>query len=158
MSWSSQKKKEGIFCTVDFVRRKLFFNICVLSQCIVYWTNFQNRHTFTYQKTLLHTLLLLFFKIIESLQCILKDTLKAYFWHSLCEKCPNTELFLVHIFLYSDWIQENMDTGYNPNTGKYGPEITPHLDSFHAVIVTRCSTLWLWVGYFIYFKSTPVFF
>ena len=24
MSWSSQKKKEGIFCTVDFVRRKFF--------------------------------------------------------------------------------------------------------------------------------------
>ena len=24
MSWSSQKKKEGIFCAVHFVRRKLF--------------------------------------------------------------------------------------------------------------------------------------
>ena len=24
MSWSSQKKKEGIFCAVYFVRRKLF--------------------------------------------------------------------------------------------------------------------------------------
>ena len=29
--------------------------------------------------------------------------------HSLREKCPNTELFLVRIFLYSDWIQENTD-------------------------------------------------
>ena len=28
---------------------------------------------------------------------------------TLCEKCPNTELFLVRIFLYSDWIQENTD-------------------------------------------------
>ena len=35
MSWSSQKKKEGIFCTVCFVRRN-FCNICVLFQCIVY--------------------------------------------------------------------------------------------------------------------------
>ena len=26
---------------------------------------------------------------------------------------------------------------FNPNTGKYGPEITPHLDNFHAVISTR---------------------
>ena len=34
MNWSS-RKKEGIFCTVYFVGRK-FFNICVLSQCIVY--------------------------------------------------------------------------------------------------------------------------
>ena len=23
--------------------------------------------------------------------------------------------------------------GVNPNTGKYGPEITPYLDTFHAV-------------------------
>ena len=28
---------------------------------------------------------------------------------SLREKCPNTEFFLVRIFLYSDWIQENRD-------------------------------------------------
>ena len=27
----------------------------------------------------------------------------------LREKCPNTELFLVRIFLFSDWIQENTD-------------------------------------------------
>ena len=29
-------------------------------------------HTFKYQKTLFHTILLLVFKIVESLQCILK--------------------------------------------------------------------------------------
>ena len=55
--------------------------------------------------------------------------------HSLREKCPNTELLLVLIFLYSDWIRR--DTPYlslfSPNTGKYGPEITPYLDTFHAV-------------------------
>ena len=28
---------------------------------------------------------------------------------SLRENCPNTEFFLVHIFLYSVWIQENTD-------------------------------------------------
>ena len=33
-----------------------------------------------------------------------------YLWlQPLCEKCPNTELFLVRIFLYSDWIRENKD-------------------------------------------------
>ena len=35
---------------------------------------------------------------------------------SLREKCPNAE------FLFS------------PNTGKYGPEKTPYLDTFHAVL------------------------
>ena len=35
--------------------------------------NFQNKFTFTYQKTLLHTFLSLVFKVVENLQCILKD-------------------------------------------------------------------------------------
>ena len=56
-------------------------------------------------------------------------------WITLCENCPNTELFLVRIFLYSDWIRR--DTPYlsvfTPNTEKYGPEITPYLDTFHVV-------------------------
>ena len=42
---------------------------------IVYWVHFQNIHTFTYQKVLLHALLLLVLKIVQSLQCILKVVL-----------------------------------------------------------------------------------
>ena len=45
------------------------------------------------------------------------------------EKCPNTEFFLVRIFLHSDWIWRV----FRPNVGKYGPEKTPYLDTFHAV-------------------------
>ena len=36
---------------------------------------------------------------------------------SLREKCPNTEIF---------W------SVFSRNVGKYGPENTPHLDTFHA--------------------------
>ena len=43
------------------------------SQCIVYWIHFQNIHTFTDEKTVLHAFLLLVFEIVESLQCILKS-------------------------------------------------------------------------------------
>ena len=54
---------------------------------------------------------------------------------TLCEKCPNTELFLVRIFPYSDWIRR--DTLYlsvfSPNVGKYGPEITLYLDTIRTV-------------------------
>ena len=50
----------------------------------------------------------------------------------LREKCSNTEFFLVRIFLYSDWIRIQ-NTEFSPNTGKYGPEKTPYLDTFHAV-------------------------
>ena len=70
VSWTSPKKKEGIFCTV------YFFKICALSQCIVYWIHFQNIHTFTYQKTLLYTFLLLVFKVLEIFQCVFKILLK----------------------------------------------------------------------------------
>ena len=41
---------------------------------------------------------------------------------SMCEKCPHTELFFVRIF-----------SVLSPNMGKYGPEITPYLDTFDAV-------------------------
>ena len=41
---------------------------------------------------------------------------------SLPEKCPNREFFLVHIFLYSDWTQENTDQ-----------KKTPYLDTVHTV-------------------------
>ena len=46
----------------------------VLSQCIVYWTQFQSIHTFIYQNMLLLTLFAFFdLKINESLHCILKN-------------------------------------------------------------------------------------
>ena len=49
MSWSSRKKKSGFFVTFIFSEGD-FFNIWVLSQCIVYWISFQNIYTFTYPK------------------------------------------------------------------------------------------------------------
>ena len=46
----------------------------------------------------------------------------------------NTELFLVRIFLYLDWICRftSQIFVFSPNTGKYRPEITPYLDTFQA--------------------------
>ena len=76
MMWSWLKKKEGIIFFVPFILSKAnFFNICVLSQCIVYWMqHFQNIHTFSYQKTLLHPLFVACFWNFRkrTLNCILK--------------------------------------------------------------------------------------
>ena len=67
-----ERKKRAFF--VPFILSEgNIFNICVLSQSIVYWIHFQNIHTFTYQKTLPHTPLQLVFKIVENLQCILNS-------------------------------------------------------------------------------------
>ena len=60
---------------------------------------------------------------------------------SLRQKCPNTEFFLLRVFLHLDWIRR--DTKYlypsvfSPNSGKYGPEKTPYLDTFHTVFTTN---------------------
>ena len=47
--------------------------------------------------------------------------------HTLREKCPNTEFFLVHIFPHSDC----------RNAGKYGVEKTPYLETSHAMIAKQ---------------------
>ena len=53
----------------------------------------------------------------------------------LCENCPNTYFFLVRIFPHLEWIRrdaENLSI-FSSNVGKYGPEKTAYLDTFHAV-------------------------
>ena len=59
------------------------------------------------QKSLAHCMsrgLLYTFSFIILL--IFRKHFKILFYLRInCAKCPNTEFFLVHIFLYSDWIQ-----------------------------------------------------
>ena len=65
---------------------------------------------------------------------LLKRSFRLFSFHvtiTLREKCPNMELFLVRIFPYSD----SYLSVFSPDAGKYGPEITPHLDTFHAVVI-----------------------
>ena len=63
LSWvGARKRKQKAFFVPFILSEGNFFNICVLSECIVYWIHFRNIHTFTYQKTLLHTLFCLFLK------------------------------------------------------------------------------------------------
>ena len=61
-------------------------------------------------------------------------------WNIFCidsmrKKCLNTKFFLVRIFAHSHWIRR--DTEYllvfSPNAGKYGPEKTLYLATFHEV-------------------------
>ena len=49
------------------------------------WIHFQNIHTFTNQKPLLCTLLLLGFKIVKSLHCILKHSLINFKMRNPCK-------------------------------------------------------------------------
>ena len=70
--WAGARERKNRAFFVSFILSKRnFFKFCVLSQFIVYWIHFQDIHTFIQKKALLHTILLLAFKIVESLQCIL---------------------------------------------------------------------------------------
>ena len=43
--------------------------------------------------------------------------------------------------IYTAWKVSKYGVFFGPNTGKYGPERTPYLDTFHAVL--------LWINQFI---------
>ena len=81
------------------------------------------------------------FQEMSAMDFVLKNVkvLNLYYFVPLREKCRNTELFLVHIFLYSDWIRRFTPkiSVFSSNTGKYGPEITPYLDTFHAMLILK---------------------
>ena len=66
-------KKKALFAPFISPERN-FFNIFVLSHCICIEYIFKIYIVLHIKKTLLHTLLLPGFKIVENLQCILKRT------------------------------------------------------------------------------------
>ena len=92
MSWSSRKKKEGFF--VPFILSEgYFFSICILSQCIVCI------HTFTYQKTLLHTLFCLFLKLSKTFSVSLSDWNETLTYNLIVCKRYSQSLTQLTIFL-----------------------------------------------------------
>ena len=70
--------KRAFFCTVYFIRRKFCF--------ISMYSILNTISKYTYQKTILHILLQLVFKIVKSFQCILKckkhesNNLPTFLW------------------------------------------------------------------------------
>ena len=98
ISWSLQRKKEGISCTIYFVRRNFFQHLCflpiysVLNTFRIYikklygpflWMGFnclrarailRKQFTFYISKSITSYTFLLVFKIVKSLQCILNLT------------------------------------------------------------------------------------
>ena len=100
--WSSRKRKKAFF--VPFILSEgHFFNICVPSQCIMYWIYFQNIRTFIYQKALLHTLFCLLLKSPKALSVSLR-----YFL--------NTDKFLQSYTKYFEKIKKSSKVRQNRKT------------------------------------------
>ena len=58
----AHERNKMAFFVLFILSEGIYFDICILSQCVVYQIQLQNIHTFTYKKTLLHTLFCLFLK------------------------------------------------------------------------------------------------
>ena len=69
---------------------------------------------------------------------------------SLREKCPNIKFFMVRIFSHSDriWRDTKYLSVFSPNAGKYRPEKTPYLDTFHTVDMKNTLNVLLLCLYF----------
>ena len=55
------ERKKSVFFVLLILSEEIFLTF-ILSECMVYSIHFQNMHTFTYQKKLLHTIFCLFLK------------------------------------------------------------------------------------------------
>ena len=70
-------------------------------------------------------------KNIVSYHLILGNLIQSNLYKaSVPEKCPNTEFFWS---VFSRVWTEYWETLFSLNAGKYGPELTPYLDTIHAV-------------------------
>ena len=120
-----------LFCRpTDPIVFAFFFAVLLVEQKIIlvspYFENLSKINcNFCIQKLKLYSFQVL---TLSTLSIISIITVRC----TLREKCRNTELFLVRIFLYSDQIFL-----YFP--GKYGPEITSYLDTFQAVVEMNCA-------------------
>ena len=73
MSWSSRKKKVGIFCAVYFAWREFCKDLCFISVYSVLKNTLSEYTYFYISENITYTLLLFVFKIVKSLQFILKS-------------------------------------------------------------------------------------
>ena len=90
----------------------------------------------------------LFFKRRFCFHYILRQIQNHAKIHHCVKSVQMWELFLVRIFPRSDWIQRHRKyfSVFSPNAGKCRPEITPCLDTFHAVHYPRYLTgIWIHV-------------
>ena len=90
------KGKRRHFLYRLFCPKEIFFKICVLSQCILYWIHVQNLHTFTYQKHYCIHFSCLFLKSSKAFSVSLRSTLGSridILWIEIILRSSRPEVF-----------------------------------------------------------------
>ena len=101
MCWNLRKKKEGIFCTVYFVRMEIFLALAFyLSLQHIEYT-MRIYILLRIKNQLLHTFLVLPFKIVESLQYIFQVEQNSDFMPSFCMRKKST-VAVMFILLFQE--------------------------------------------------------
>ena len=101
LSWvGAREKKRGHFLNRLFCPEEIFFNICILSNYMVYWIYFQNIHTFTYQKILFHTHFCLFLKSPKAFSVSLILFSNSLWWLQYLE--------IMVMVKYASWLDSHL--------------------------------------------------
>ena len=103
---SSPMSKPILLKTLHTVCSKSFDSITSTHSRREYWAFAQ--HCLSVFSSCVRRLLFAVFTVWTSDSSLFKLLFKSFIC-TLREKCPNTEFFVVRIFLYSDWIQKNTD-------------------------------------------------
>ena len=96
----AREKKRGHFLYRLFCPEEIFFNICILSNCMVYWIYFQNIHTFTCQKILFHTHFCLFLKSPKAFSVSLILFSNSLWWLQYLE--------IMVMVKYASWLDSHL--------------------------------------------------
>ena len=127
------KRKESIFCTVYFVRRKFFKNLWFISMHSV--LNTLSEYTYFYKsKNITSYMLLLTLKLVESLQCILNY---EHFWRG--DERPLKQNYL-HSITSPTWNLANYSNILSSQEKSLRwKEVSTHTDTFTQHWLGICS-------------------
>ena len=79
----ARKKKEGIFCTVYYVQRGFFKDLCLISMYIVLNTLSEYTYFYISKNITLFTFVALFLKSLKAFSVSLMKLFRAFLWISL---------------------------------------------------------------------------
>ena len=134
------------------LRKKVYFTVhvtlfdSILDKCEFYATTNMN-YFWKYQKNLLgkplenEKNLGAYWPSFRRLRIFLKDQalllFPCHFWSDTARKASIFGIIHVRIFTHLDWIRRDTEypSVFSPNAGKYGPEKTQYLDTFHALFM-----------------------
>ena len=166
MTWSSPKKKRGHFLYRLFFPKEIFLTFVFHFSVFCIELHFQNIHTFTYQKTLLHTMFCLFLKSSKTFSVSSSKRVINKLLHTqVCIRRKNLVfalVLLIHFFEQKQpsWValRKRCSKNMQQICGKT-PMLKCDFNKATLLLYWNCTSLWMlsckFAGYFYnaFFKN-----